>query len=168
MKLPNFSYTKVVPALDHYTRGRKLAPQIIILHATAGTDSKKWLSITSNPPVSIHILVDKQGNIIRIVEDNDTAWHAGFGVVGPFWQNGTYDLNDISLGLEFENLNNGIDPYPADQLRGGAIIVSWWYALYGLLPMLYHMTVDVRKHDPAGFPRYQFDHLLADQLKELL
>jgi N-acetylmuramoyl-L-alanine amidase len=134
---------------DHYTKGRTHIIDTLVLHATAGTDSLNWLTRTSNPPVSAHILVTKSGKIIRIVKDEDTAWHAGYGQLqiggGP-----KVNVNARSLGLELENLNDGIDTYPEAQLESVAEVVAQWALAYGWLYVVRHSDIDSRKSDPRG------------------
>jgi N-acetylmuramoyl-L-alanine amidase len=127
----------------------RLGYRFIVLHATGGTNSLNWLSTTSSPPVSIHRLITKSGAIYKIVPDEVAAYHAGPARVGPL-PSADANVNNWSLGIEIENLNDGRDPYPAAQLDSAALqIVEWWGA-YGLLPLVAHAWIDSRKHDPAG------------------
>ena len=73
---------------------------LIILHYT-GMQSKiasiKRL-LDPNFKVSCHYLIDRQGQILKMVEDNKIAWHAGKSK----WSN-FKDLNKHSLGIELVN-----------------------------------------------------------------
>lgn len=137
------------PADKNHKGGPLINPRLIVLHATAGTNSREWLAKTSSGErlASIHRLISKDGTIYKIVPDDLIAFHVGFSMLG----NDT-NLNDNALGIELENLNSGTDPYPLAQLQSCAKqIVEWWGA-YGYLPLLAHAQVDTRgKTDPRGF-----------------
>ncbi len=143
-----------LPADDAHHGGRRLAPRFIILHATGGTDSRAWLTTTSprSNPVSIHRLIMKDGTTYKMVPDDEQAWHAGHGVIGPIRPNdaGLPNLNMCSLGIELENLNNGRDPYPEVQIAAAVAQCVEWIGVYGNLPILSHADVDTRKSDPKG------------------
>ena len=72
---------------------------MIVIHATAGTvrSALAWLT---NPAsrVSAHYLIDKAGQIYRLVPDEYAAWHAGRAA----WR-GETAINDISLVLMQES-----------------------------------------------------------------
>lgn len=145
-------------AATHYTRGREgHTPRFIIIHHSAGTDSLLWLSHTSSPPVSCHNLISKLGVNFKIVPPADTAYCAGFGVVGPVDPDRNDppgvapNLNYASLNIELENLGNGKDPYPAAQMQMCAAQIVEWWGMYGFLAVLGHSDVDPAKNDPKGF-----------------
>lgn len=145
-------------ASTHYTKGRGgHAPQYIAMHHSGGVDSLAWLTRTSSPPVSTHRLITKDGTIIKIVADEDTAYTAGFGVVGPIDPDASdpagvpRNFNQASLNIELENLGNGRDPYPLAQMVAAAKQTVEWYGKYGYLAIVGHSWVDVNKNDPKGF-----------------
>ena len=74
--------------------------KFIIIHYT-GMQSKieaiKRLT-SSKGKVSCHYLIDRDGKIMRIVKDNQIAWHAGKSK----WKN-FVNLNYNSIGIELEN-----------------------------------------------------------------
>lgn len=134
---------------DHYTAWRTSAPWCVVVHATGGRDSLAWLTRTSSPPVSCHVLITKLGNRLRLVRDEHTAWHAGLGVLhlgGKAQQN----PNGCSLGLEIENMNDGADPYPDIQLAGACQQLASWRRKYRRLLVFRHSDLDSRKRDPLG------------------
>jgi len=100
--------------------------QMVIMHATAGTNSAGHLK---NPApeghperaVSIHYLIEKDGTVRQMVKEEHRAWHAGLCRIS--WHPGA-DANDISIGIELENLNNGKDPYPALQWNAAVHLVQ--------------------------------------------
>jgi len=134
---------------DHYTLGRVSPITMAVIHATAGRDSLAWLRSTSNPPVSCHVLIPKDGTRLRIVNDWDTAWHCGRST---YIARGACKANpnSISLGLELENLNDGKDPYPAAQFDAAAFQIATWLFAYPHLRVYKHSDIDSAKSDPAG------------------
>lgn len=172
---PSFPHTKHLADINHYMHGRKIwPPKTIILHATASNsvndDSREWLAHTSplSNPVSCHVLISRRGEIVRIVEDDHTAWHAGYGVMGKYARLNTYSVNDISLGLELENTNQVWDTYPETQLFRAAQMVVYWWGLYGYLPINKHKDIDSRKNDPEYFPDMLFGKYLNSVLRTSL
>jgi N-acetyl-anhydromuramyl-L-alanine amidase AmpD len=154
------------PADNRHMDAGRVAYDYVILHHTGGIDSVKWLSTTSDPPVSCHRLIARDGRIFKLVPDDHVAYTQGPARIGPL-PSPTVNLNHYALSIEFENLGNG-EQWPDAQLRAGAMqIVEWWGA-YGFLPVLYHKQVQSDKHDPFGFPRQRFDRFLAEQLKATL
>jgi len=142
-------------------------PQAIVAHGTAGTDSRRYLQRGGERPdgsdrkVSIHALIQKDGTIYRMVDDERVANHAG----GVVLSNGmlssrltigdrTYrgaQVNRYTLGFELENLQNGLDPYPDVQLLAMGWQINAWRQRYGPLPVTRHATIDPgRRSDPAG------------------
>lgn len=139
----------VMARRDHYTPGRVRPIDTVIIHATGGTNSTDWLQWESNPPVSIHVLIKRDGTRIRMVLDSDTAWHAGYSQLqlagGP-----KVNVNQRSLGIELENTNDGRQTYPEAQLHALGEALAQWDRRYPNLHWYLHRDVDSRKHDPAG------------------
>lgn len=164
---PPLSIVDLPAAPTHYTRPLVVREKlVIVLHHTGGTDSRDWLTRTSRPPVSTQRLISKGGINYKLMDDNDVAYTAGFGVIGPIDPDGSdpvnvaANLNWASLNIELENRGNGRDPFPLPQMdMCAAQIVEWW-SLYGLIGVLGHREVDSRKEDPAD----NFDWRLLYQL----
>lgn len=138
---------------------------MLVLHATVGT-ARSALAWLTNPAarVSAHLLIDKRGTIYELVPDEFTAWHAG----RAFWQ-GETAINEVSIGIELENANDGRDPYPAAQLDALLHIAREKVAQYHIAPdmVVRHLDVAVprgRKTDPAGFPWNEFRSQLFPNL----
>lgn len=134
---------------NHEPRTRPIA--LVVLHATAGSlaGSLAWLC-TPASKVSTHYLIAKSGHVYQLVDDDAVAWHAGRAE----WH-GETAINDISLGVELENANDGRDPYPAAQVAALTTLVRALFARYGPLALARHLDVARpvgRKSDPAGFP----------------
>lgn len=130
---------------------------MLVLHATAGTarSALAWLTSASSQ-VSTHYLIDKTGHIYQLVLDERAAWHAG----AARW-NGETAINDISLGIELENANDGKDPYPVEQCRALIELARTKVVQYriNLDNVVRHLDVAIpkgRKTDPVGFLWSQF------------
>ena len=54
--------------------------------------------MTKKSKVSCHYLIDRKGKILRMVDDNNIAWHAGKSK----WKN-FKNINKVSLGIELVN-----------------------------------------------------------------
>jgi N-acetylmuramoyl-L-alanine amidase len=156
-----------LPADARHATYRRTPKELIVLHATAGTDSRRWLSTDPNSSVSAHRLIAKDGTIYKIVPDEFVAHHVGRSRLGALPQ--YQGLNEEALGIELENLNTGTDPYPLPQLHACVRQVVEWWGAYGFLPLLYHRQIDtLGKTDPRGFPRAEFDHAVVAYLQEVL
>lgn len=165
--------TPPLTIIDRPADARHLGPprsmaaiKIMILHATAGPlqSSLDWLTTNPASSVSVHRLIDRDGTIYKLADDDRVCNHVGFSRMGN-----TTNLNPFSLGIELVNRNDGRDPYPHAQLRSTAFQVAEWYGRYGMLPIVSHASVDTKgKSDPAGFPWAIWYQLLIDQLRVLL
>lgn len=137
----------------NFDRGRPDIVRLILLHATVGdlASSLNWLCNPASK-VSSHFVIAKVGHVYQLVDEADTAWHAGRAK----WQSYT-DINAIAIGIELENANDGHDPYPSVQVAALTALVRDLLARYQLTPaqIARHLDVAVpagRKTDPAGFP----------------
>lgn len=108
----------------HYNSGRSGASiQYIVVHHNAGvnlTVDDCW-NIWQNRQASAHYQVQSDGLIGQLVNDGDTAWHAG-----------DWNANCRSIGIE--HANNCAGPWTiSDQaLESGAHLVAALCKLYGL------------------------------------
>lgn len=135
---------------NHESRNGK-AVRLLVLHATVGSlqSAVSWLC---NPKskASTHYLISKTGRMLRLVDEEKSAWHAG----RASWR-GITDVNAISIGVELENDNSGRDPYPDAQVDALTDLALDIRRRYPGLNYARHLDVAVpkgRKSDPAGFP----------------
>jgi ABC-type dipeptide/oligopeptide/nickel transport system ATPase component len=90
---------------------------LIVIHATGGPDcNPKWsyrsgtlASIISHfrqfkDRISIHYIVGRDGEIVKMVDENEIAYH-------------TRGFNDRSIGIELINKGNAKDPYSDKQIK---------------------------------------------------
>ncbi len=147
---------------NHFKPGTPDRIRMIVLHATAGTypSDLKWLRQGGAPgrEVSVHYYINKSGQIFQLVADQDIAWHAGrsrWEVDGRLVTN----CNEVSLGIELENRNDGRDPYPPEQYAAACWLTRELAQKYQIPPhqVVRHLDISPgRKTDPAGFPWQRF------------
>lgn len=95
---------------------RAAPPDMIILHYTGMTTRDAALDRLCDPAakVSAHYLIDEDGGLFRLVDEERRAWHAGAGS----WQGGG-DINGRSIGIELVNAGHewGYAPFPVAQIN---------------------------------------------------
>lgn len=151
-------------------------PQLIVLHETviSAADTVKRFA-TPHPKdddqASYHLLVDREGQRLRIVPDAQRAFGAGMAAFGDFTvrirPQSLGSLNNVALHLSLESPPDGRGDgdahsgYSAEQYRVAAAQVLLWQAAFGI-PMsrvTTHQAVD-RSHsrrDPRSFRWEAFD-----------
>ena len=74
--------------------------KVIVIHYTGMQSKIESIKRLMNPKhkVSAHYLIDRKGKILRMVDDNKIAWHAGKSK----WKN-FKNLNNNSIGIELVN-----------------------------------------------------------------
>lgn len=86
----------------------------IILHHTATPTCKMALNILTDAKrdvrVSSHYVIDRDGTIYQLVDNEKKAWHAGVS----FWR-GREKINEYSIGIEI--VNTGFNPFPEPQMQ---------------------------------------------------
>lgn len=142
------------------TSGGKPVPiSMLVIHATAGSASSalSWLCSAASR-VSAHYLIGKDGHTYQLVSDDRAAWHAG----KSRWMGlNSNDIQCCSIGIELENANSGIDPYPQAQLAALIDLCREKVAQYHIAAdmVVRHAEIAIpkgRKTDPAGFPWQEF------------
>ncbi|MGN3973001.1 N-acetylmuramoyl-L-alanine amidase [Tsuneonella sp. SYSU-LHT278] len=79
---------------------RKLPISMVVLHYTEMPDADAALERLTDPEskVSAHYLISEAGEVIRLVDEDKRAWHAGVS----FWR-GHRDVNSASIGIELDH-----------------------------------------------------------------
>jgi N-acetylmuramoyl-L-alanine amidase len=94
---------------------RALPVSMIVLHYTGMPDAEGALDRLTSPEakVSAHYLVDEEGKIFQLVDEEKRAWHAG----KSRWR-GIADVNSASVGIEIVNPGHefGYRPFPDEQV----------------------------------------------------
>lgn len=88
------------PSPNFDTRDAAVALQFIVLHYTGMKTGSEALTQLCDPAakVSAHYMIEEDGRIFRLVEEQQRAWHAG----KSFWR-GITDINSASIGIELVN-----------------------------------------------------------------
>ena len=88
---------------------------ILLLHYTGMETAQAAIDRLCDPVagVSAHYVIEEDGTIWRLVDENARAWHAG----EAFWD-GESDINSRSIGIELVNPGHGPDyrPFPEAQM----------------------------------------------------
>jgi N-acetylmuramoyl-L-alanine amidase len=102
---------------------RLTPPDMIILHYTGMQTGQAALDRLRDPAakVSAHYLVEEDGHVFRLVEEERRAWHAGVSS----WR-GRTDINARSIGVEIVNPGHefGYRPFPDDQITAVIDLLS--------------------------------------------
>ena len=130
---------------------RKLPVSMIVLHYTGMPDAEGALArlTSAEAAVSAHYLVTERGQIMRLVDEEHRAWHAGKG----YWR-GITDINSASVGIEVVNPGHefGYRNFPAEQMASVIPLVAEIKARHGISRgnVVGHSDVaPSRKEDPG-------------------
>ncbi len=89
---------------------------MILIHYTGMPTAKGALErlCDAEAQVSAHYLIEKNGKIWQMVDEDKRAWHAGVSS----WQ-GVTDINSCSIGIELENGGHeiGYELFPDEQIE---------------------------------------------------
>jgi hypothetical protein len=150
---------------NYNDRPASTVPTAIVLHATVGDvgPSLNWLSNPASE-VSVHYLIDRDGTVYQMVPEALRAWHAG-----PSFYAGLSDWNNFSVGIELVNRNDGIDPYPPEQVDACKKLCAYLVYKYAITPdmIVTHKMISgaiTGKSDPKGFPLEAFIMSVAKEL----
>jgi N-acetylmuramoyl-L-alanine amidase len=94
---------------------RTLPISMIVLHYTGMQDAASAIARLCDPEakVSAHYLIAEDGQIVRLVDEDKRAWHAG----RSHWRT-IDDVNSASIGIEIVNPGHefGYRPFPVVQI----------------------------------------------------
>ena len=112
---------------------RKLPITMVVLHYTEMQPPEAAIEKMCDPQskVSAHYLITERGQVVRLVDEENRAWHAGVS----FWR-GHRDVNSASIGIELDHPGhkNGYREFAEAQIDA-------------LIPLLHRM---MKEH---GIPR---------------
>lgn len=135
---------------------------ILVLHYTGMTSGKAALDRLCDPEsyVSCHYMVEEDGRIFQMVEEDKRAWHAGRGK----WQDCS-DVNSHSIGIEIVNPGHefGYRPFPEVQIASvialaGDIVAR--HAIPASRVIAHSDMAPDRKEDPGEL--FPWDQLVAN------
>ncbi len=138
---------------------RALPISMIVLHYTGMTSAEGAIDWLANPAsrVSSHYVVADDGQIVRMVPEEQRAWHAG----ASHWR-GVRDINSASIGIEITNPGHehGYVPFPDAQIASVIGLVHGIKDRYGITRgnVVGHSDIAPRrKQDPGElFPWEEF------------
>lgn len=133
---------------------RTLPVSMLVIHYTDMADCQAALERLCDEAakVSAHYLIDRQGQVYQLVEEDQRAWHAGLA----HW-NGIDDVNSASLGIELDYpgvARDGTLPaFPAAQMDALIELAGAMVQRHKIPPgnVLGHSDVaPTRKRDPGA------------------
>lgn len=96
---------------------------MIVLHYTGMRDAASAIARLCDPEakVSAHYLIAEDGQILRMVAEEQRAWHAG-----KSWWRGIEGVNSASIGIEIVNPGHefGYRPFPEVQISALIVLMQ--------------------------------------------
>ncbi len=124
---------------------------ILLLHYTGMSSAQAALDRLCDPEagVSCHWLIEEDGTVWQLVDEQHRAWHAGVA----YWA-GETDINSRSIGIELVNPGHefGYRPFPKAQMQAIATLAREILSRHKIPPhrVLGHSDVaPERKMDPG-------------------
>jgi len=93
------------PNFDQRKRSSK-SIKLLVIHYTGMQSERESIMRLCNPKykVSSHFVINQNGKIYRLIQDDQTAWHAGKSCWGKY-----KNLNKNSIGIELVNKGHEFD-----------------------------------------------------------
>lgn len=140
------------PSPNRDERPAGITIDTLVVHATVFDTLEDVIRHFSDAcsKVSAHYTIDRDGTVAAHVPEELRAWHAGQSRM----RDGRQSVNDFSIGVELVNLNDGLDPFPDEQV---AALRELLREIAGRHPIRYVVPHHEcayppgRKTDPAGF-----------------
>jgi len=130
---------------------RESSISMVVLHYTGMHDAESAIARLSDPEarVSCHYLIDEDGRVLRMVAEENRAWHSG----RSYWR-GVRDVNDASIGIEIVNPghDHGYRPFTEAQMESLLMLLAGIVERHGIEPanVVGHSDVaPARKQDPG-------------------
>ena len=84
---------------------RDLAPEVIVIHYTAGASARSSADSLADPDVkaSAHLVIGRDGELIQVTPFNKVAWHAGRSEYTFADGQVRKGFNSFSIGIEIDN-----------------------------------------------------------------
>lgn len=136
----------------------------IIIHYTDSINIDGTISWFKNPAsaVSSHYLVGRDGRVVQMVDEEDTAWHAGRSTL-----DGVPNVNFFSIGIEL--VGTADSGFTDRQLASLYSLLEILISRYKIPPerVVGHKTVSPgRKIDPDGYDN-QFNWSKTHQVAQI-
>lgn len=140
---------KQTPSPNH--NARKLPISMLVLHYTGMETGALALDRLCDPEagVSAHYVLEEDGTVYQLVEEDRRAWHAGVSE----W-NGLSDVNSASVGIEIVNGGHdfGLPDFPDAQINALIPLCKAIIDRHNILPrnLVGHSDIaPERKEDPG-------------------
>jgi len=124
---------------------------MVVLHYTGMRDAESAIARLRDPEagVSSHYLIGEDGQILRLVAEENRAWHAG----RSYWR-GVNGVNGCSIGIEIVNPGHEFDyrPFTEPQMEALLPLLAGIVERHGVEPanVVGHSDVaPARKQDPG-------------------
>jgi hypothetical protein len=124
----------------------------VVLHSSYNNQGgdrysvEKVIDIWKSYEVAPHYMIDRKGNILRLVEDEDIAYHAGNSKM----PDGRTNVNGFSIGVEILNAED--DEYATAQYGAANDLVAYLKKKHGVKYVVGHDDIAPgRKTDPWNF-----------------
>ena len=125
--------------------------RFLIIHYTGMQSARVSMDRLKNPgsKVSCHYFISRNGNIYKMINDNQIAWHAGKSK----WKN-VRNLNKCSIGIEIQNKGHFIyyQNFPKKQISSLIVLMKSLLKKYKIKKsnVLGHSDIaPLRKKDPG-------------------
>jgi len=130
---------------------RQLPVSMLVLHYTGMEDAASAIARLTDPEakVSAHFLIAEDGEVMRMVDEGQRAWHAG----QSYWR-GISDVNSASIGIEIVNPGHefGYPPFTRPQMEALVPLVADLVRRHSIQPanVVGHSDIaPARKQDPG-------------------
>ncbi len=137
--------------LSEYYDERDTQIDMLVLHCSAQTGTE-MLKVLNELKLSVHYILDENGELIQCVPEEKRAWHAGKG----YWRGSEASLNSRSIGIEISSPSLGQEAYSEAQINKLIPFCKKIIRKYGIPSqnVVGHSDVaPLRKPDPGvGFP----------------
>lgn len=132
-------------------------PELVIIHATGGKDFEWAMNVLYDPKreASTHYIIQEDGTIYRMVDEEKRAWHAG--TPSSKWQ-GKEDINSLSIGIELSNRHaEQMEKYSDAQLNSLVELCQHFKNKYDLPAKAFvgHSDISPQRADKVD-PNYHF------------
>lgn len=131
---------------------------MLVLHYTGMKSGKAALDrlCDESAKVSAHYMIDVDGTIFQLVDEQNRAWHAGVS----YWR-GNNNINQRSIGIEIVNMGHefGYTPFPKIQMKAVVELCKIILTRHAIPPrnVVAHSDIaPTRKKDPGELFDWKF------------
>jgi N-acetylmuramoyl-L-alanine amidase len=121
--------------------------KFLVLHHVQADSVEHAIAQFKQHEVSSHFLIDEDGKIFELVDENDVAYHAGVS----FWA-GVDGLNKNSIGVEFINSEPFLKKFTKEQMQAGIELCRYLIEKYKIEPKNIVGHSDIAYSKKTGLP----------------